>query len=228
MKNAVIVVSAIMVPGMEDVRFTQTLHTFDSILLRIPNALIFLVECSSTGLTDFMKKKISHYGVSIINLCDHQRIHDIKDSSLRNSKGPGYIKNLTEIYAINYVLNNYDFSKFDRISKLSGRYFLDPYFDWNINQKNTFTTSVVYPSPGYENMHARQCTYWSFPAGNIEEYKTLFRVIEKWLITSWENGIEHDIEHGMYLFLEQLKIPITDSYPLGVAGLTDGKTLNMH
>jgi hypothetical protein len=228
MKNAVIVVSAIMIPDMEDIRFTQTIHTFDSIFLRIPNASIFLVECSLVKLSDFMKKKIEQYGVTIIEMHDHQKIHDIKNKSIDLKNKSGYIKNLTEIYAINYVLNNFDFMKFDRISKLSGRYFLDSNFNWKNNEEDMFTTSITYQSPRYENEYARQCTYWSLPVKNIEDYKDMFRLIQKWLISSWDEGIERDIEHGIYLFLELLKIPVRESHPLGVSGLTDGKTLNMH
>lgn len=228
MKNAVLIPSAIMIQGSETSRFMQTLHTIDSVFQNIPNASIFIIECSVRPLEPYMKSILEGYNVTLIEMLENDRVHEVLEQSKEFNNGIGFIKNLTEIHVINHVLNSHDFSEFDRICKVSGRYILGPTFNWSLNKENSFTTSVNYYSPRYKDMFAKQCTYWSLPYNNLEEYKTLFRLIEKWLIQSWEKNIEYDIEHGLWVFLNQLKIPINEVHPLGVIGLTDGKTFNMH
>jgi len=228
MSNIVLVTSAIMARENIDRRFTQTLHTIESIFSKIPNSSILLIECSTIELDPKIKSIINKYGVEVIEMFKDPRIHEIKKQSELIEDTGGYIKNLTEIYAINKILNSYDFSEYQRISKLSGRYFLGPSFKWDLNEDNLMTTSILYPSPRFSNMTARQCTYWSFPTQNLEEYKTLFRIIEKWLITGWGSEKEYDIEHGLSLFINQLKIGVNQIHPLGIIGLTDDRVLNIH
>jgi len=229
MKNAVLVTSAIMVDGMEESRLIQTMHTIDSIRLRIPNVSIFLVECSQKDLSNEIQREIQKTEVQIIKINKYDRLHEIAENSKNiDNIHLGYLKNLTEIFALNRVINEYDFSEYDRICKVSGRYFLNSQFDWNANDPDKFTISIEYPSPRYQNMKAHQCTYWSFPVKHIEEYQTLFRVIEKWLIESWQNDKHYDIEHGLWFFIKVLNIPKTEVHPLGVTGLTRGNVLNIH
>ena len=228
MSNIVLVTSAIMTGEHIERRFTQTLHTIESIFYRIPNSSILLIECSTIELDPKMKSIIKSFGVGVIEMFKDPRIHEIKKQSESVENTGGYIKNLTEIYALNKILHSFDFSQYQRISKLSGRYFLGPSFKWELNEDNLMTTSVLYPSPRFNNMTARQCTYWSIPTQSLEEYKTLFRVIEKWLITGLSSGKEYDIEHGLSLFINQLKIEINEIHPLGIIGLTDDRVLNIH
>lgn len=229
MKNAVLVTSAIMVDGMEESRLAQTIHTFDSIRLRIPNSSIFLVECSQKDLTHNIQEEIEKNGVQVIKMNEYERLHEIsKNSKNIDNVYLGYLKNATEIFALNTIINEYDFSDYDRICKISGRYFLNTRFDWSLNDAEKFTISIEYPSPRYENMKAHQCTYWSFPVKHIEEYKQLFRIIEEWLINSWKDNKQLDIEHGLWVFIGFLNISANKIHPLGVTGLTRGEVLNIH
>lgn len=236
--NLAIITSAISVSKSDELRLTQTLHTIDSIRCKIPDVHIVLLECSKFELSKEFKHCLSTWEVEIIPFCKDEKIHSIiEESNIKISNNIktsvdldklklGYIKNLTELYVINSFLNRYDLSPFERIIKVSGRYFLTPDFNWE-NHKNTnlFCTSPKLKSNWSERVMkhrtARICTLWSASSKQLDRIKSLFLAIDAWIKIQYDAGLLGDIEHGLDLFLREEEI--LEIMPVGIAGMINNE-----
>ena len=113
-------------------RFEQTLQTIDSIKKFSPSSLILLVECSDLNetMTDELKKKVNYFIQAYENL-------DVRDVCIQsNKKGYGEVKKLE--LACKFI-QTHDIN-FNRLFKISGRYFLNE----NFVQENYVTDNFTF------------------------------------------------------------------------------------
>jgi len=161
MKNLVTVNSIINLPNTpfsytptrsiytREERFEQTKKTIESIKEKISDCKILLIEC-----TDFTEEENNYFSNNcdyILNLWDNKELHD-KIFGLSKSLGEGTLT----IMALRFIISN-DL-KFDNFFKISGRYFLNDYFDFerfendkivcvHINKSTLFVSTVLYKIP---------------------------------------------------------------------------------
>lgn len=99
-------------------RFEQTLQTIQTIKYYVPNADIYLIEGSH--ITFEMEYIFENVVNKYINVYNNKYIRTAVESKL---KGYG------EAAQIYHVFNKYDFTNYDYIFKISGRYYLNSEFD---------------------------------------------------------------------------------------------------
>lgn len=120
-------------------RFDQTLETIESIRRRIPFACIVLIESSS--INDVMEATFKERVDVYANISEIQFVQYAANEHLNKSLG--------EIIQLQYFfINHYDklqeMFDFRRLYKISGRYFLNDYFDYDFT-KNPFDMFVRLP-----------------------------------------------------------------------------------
>lgn len=125
----------------KETRFEQTLKTIESIRQLNDNTKIMLVECSeiTDEMTDLLRSKVDYFIQTYSDL-------DVRKACLdSNKKGHGEIKKLQK--ACEFIkLNDI---KFNRLFKLSGRYFLNSNFSKeNYNQENLYSFKIYNPHSG--------------------------------------------------------------------------------
>lgn len=141
MKNLVIITSVVNTPNVplsytnnrsvfnREERFNDTKKTFESVKKHIPNCKILLVEC-----TDFnkMEKKYFYENSNyIINLWDNKEAHPY---IFGRSKSLG--EGTMTIEALRFIINNN--IDCDNIFKISGRYWIDKRFNYDIFNNSHF------------------------------------------------------------------------------------------
>lgn len=135
MKNLVIITSVVNTPNVplsytntrsvfnREERFNDTKKTFESIKKYIPNCEILLVEC--TDFNEMEKKYFYENSNYIINLWDNKDAHPYI-FGLSKSHGEGTMT----IEALRFIINNN--IECDNIFKISGRYWIDETFNYNL------------------------------------------------------------------------------------------------
>jgi hypothetical protein len=134
MKNLVLITSVICIENKplsytnvrsiysHQERFEQTKKTIQTIREKIPNAKIFVVECSN------LNQDISNYLIQnsdyFLNLYKYEKIRN-NTTSISKSLGEGTMT----ICAINYIKNNN--IEYDIFFKITGRYWLSENFVYN-------------------------------------------------------------------------------------------------
>jgi hypothetical protein len=134
MKNLVLITSVICIENKplsytnvrsiysHQERFEQTKKTIQTIREKIPNAKIFVVECSN------LNQDISNYLIQnsdyFLNLYEYEKIRN-NTTSISKSLGEGTMT----ICAINYIKNNN--IEYDIFFKITGRYWLSENFVYN-------------------------------------------------------------------------------------------------
>jgi hypothetical protein len=147
-KNIVLISSVINTPNLplsyidtrsiynHKERFEQTKKTINTVRNKMPNNIICLIECSPLEKeeTDYLK----NYTDIFINL------YDINDASIVNnvfsiskSLGEGAITT----YALKYLIENN--IEFDNFYKLSGRYWLNSNFEYNLFDNNKIIVKKI-------------------------------------------------------------------------------------
>jgi hypothetical protein len=116
-------------------RFEQTKHTIET-LKKIPDRKVFLIECSQ--LTDEENLYFNNNCDIFINL------YDLKNQSIINNiNSPS--KSLGEgtmtIFALDYLFNNK--IKFNNLFKISGRYWLNDKFDYEIYDNDKIVAQYI-------------------------------------------------------------------------------------
>jgi hypothetical protein len=109
-------------------RFEDTKKTLDS-LKKINNNKIFIIECSELNNEEkeYFKEN-SHYFINIYDTNNKNLINRM--FTISKSLGEGTMT----IYALEYLFKNH--IEFDFIFKISGRYWLNNNFDYNLNNNN--------------------------------------------------------------------------------------------
>lgn len=100
-------------------RFLQTINSIRSIIIKIPNPYILLVEGSK--LSDYEKQTLKAEGCNEILDCSDELYEHIN----------GIHKSPAEVKILLFALDRINHKRFATISKLSGRYYLTDKFSWH-------------------------------------------------------------------------------------------------
>jgi len=235
MKTLFIIPSAIMSGiGSPEDRFVQTLHTIDSIKSRFSDVDILLCDASSECLDLGM---ISLLGVPFLDFSSTPRVTQIREEvaklkldfatdNVKDFYRLSILKNLTEIHVINTVLSQITHNPYDRIFKISGRYFLNN--DFNLEKHNqpgkiclTPKKKTLIGANYTHSSHYHHCISWNFCSSIFSEMTNSFSRIEEYILAQVYGGLIGDIEHGLHL-----KMPenlIYDQQKYGVSGKVNNK-----
>jgi hypothetical protein len=223
--------------GSTEERFLQTLHTIDSIRSRINNSEIWLCDSSSKKLEPYMIDMLEM--VNFLDFSNNQRVLDIRNEVEKfhipstDEHKPfyrlGLLKNLTEIHIINQVLKKIEVGNYERIFKISGRYFLTKPFD--LNSHNIFGKITLLPvkesllgEKYVGSNYYRHCMTWNFCTSIYSEIKESFDKIENYLIKQTQFGLLGDIEHGLHLHIPTNLIHEISKY--GVVGRVNNEAVD--
>ena len=147
-KNIIFITSVIHTPDLplsyintrsiydHNERFEQTKKTIYTIRMKIPNSIIFIVDCSP--LNDYEKEYFEKSADIFISL------YDLKDSNIINnvySKSKSLGEGTITMYALNYLMQNN--IEFDNFYKLSGRYWLNDNFDYNLFDNDKIVVTKI-------------------------------------------------------------------------------------
>lgn len=233
MKNLYIVTSAIIIDGAssEDtsIRLAQTQHTIDSILSRDHNADIIIADSSHLPANGFTMSFLKR--VNFISYTKDDRIHQIRrevktlnmpvSEKVRGFYELGYIKNATESHVLCNVLKEIDHTKYQRIFKISGRYFYTDKFNMESRLNiGKFNVARLGNSPWPKNLtnceHARSCVTWDYCTTLHDEVIKLFENIRGNIEYCSKNRMLTDIEHGLAKYLDDNIVNVLPE--MGVAG----------
>lgn len=179
-------------------RFEQTKKTIASVRKKIPDAKIFIIECSDIEkeIEVYLKQHTDYflnvYDIEIArqNTCDRSK-----------SLGEGTLTAL----ALDYILNNIEF---DTLIKLSGRYWLS-----DVYTNSSSTTTIKY-------ILKNVCTiFYKLPKNLVSEY--LEFLLKRF--SQMKQGMTS--EELFAIFIQQCGENITSVKTLGVEGYNsiDGK-----
>lgn len=201
--NIILVSSMINISGMPRTIFTpeerlsQTLNTLKNIRDKIPNSIIILLEGSNIS-TEFMHVLYKHV--------DHLILYSYDPEINFYVNNPN--KSFGEVYKLLSVVNKLQKYDFDKIFKISGRYYLNENF--NISNFTNESISGKIIDGGFFT------ALYSVPKKELIEYKN---ILELFLI----NKISYiDIEHHIYSSYKNLKnidvIGVEGFFTYGVKG----------
>ena len=137
-------------------RFDQTLQTIESIRALKDDTLIFLVECSNIDKemeNEFIKRTDIY-----LQLFDNEEVRN----SCINTEKKGYGEIMKTIKAVEYLINNN--IRFNRLFKISGRYFLNSSFNKNLFSEDKYTFSKKFGN------NAHSTVLYSTPFTCINDY----------------------------------------------------------
>lgn len=184
-------------------RFKQTVKQLKSIKSKIPNAQIFLLECSELSFQEM--SEFSKLADKVILFC--------RDDTISYQAHKNTNKNNTEMYLLLKIIeimkNHNEYPT--HIAKMSGRYCVNDNFDEKLffSDKSTFR---VIPKT-WANMSAIESIFYSVPKEYIEKFTT---IIQETIYLIDNYGI--DVEHGIYQKMFYNDFPINPIKILGVNG----------
>lgn len=204
-----------------DERLAQTVITLQNIRFRVPDAKIIVMECAGTPISASQSQTLEDNSDLLIDFSNDLDVHAIYQSDNWD-----VVKNSTEIMCFGRTLrickNDGDFTGYDRIHKMSGRYVLNDDFDLDVYEQHA---DKIIIGPKHQSQFPFQVTgielqymarLWSWPASQTDD---VIKVYEDSLVYIGERvsqGGYADIEHVLYKFLPKSlvqEIPL-----LGVEG----------
>lgn len=237
MKSLFILPCAIMVGDAEEGHFErlfQLQHTIDSIRSRFDNPEILIYELSGKPIYPAFYEQL--VGCKIITTENDQQVLDIKNNAhlvklpvveaIRPAYEKGYIKNATESLILCRILDELDTSQYDRIYKITGRYFFNNSFsieNHNVKGKITLKNKAKcgHGAKYTKTDYLRHCMYWSFCPSIIDTVRDNFKKIHEYIIDHSDGKGIASIENGLDLFFDE---DIIHSVELtGVSGRVDGQ-----
>jgi len=237
MKTLFIIPCAIMI-GDEKAehldRFFQLLHTIDSITSRFKDPEIRIYELSGKTMYPLFYKQLE--SCRLVTTQNDSKVLNIKETAkdvnllvtdeIRPIYEKGYIKNATESLIISRVLDEIDPTEFDRVFKITGRYFFTPSFSIsNHNTKGKITLkdkSKCHHGKKYTMTDSlRHCICWSYCTSIHEQVRDRFRKIHEYIIDHANGKGIASIENGLVLFFEEDLVNSVKS--TGCAGKVDGR-----
>jgi hypothetical protein len=179
-------------------RFEQTKKTIETVKHKIPDLILFIVECSdlNSEQENYLKKNSDYF----LNLYEN---HDIRNnvSSISKSLGEGTMT----LCALKYIINNN--INFDNLIKISGRYWLSDNFDY-IKFNNNYIV-IKYIENNVENAFT---ALYKLPKEKVNNYITF---LEKHF-TQMIKCVGFEILFS--IFLKSEKGIIINLNPIGLEG----------
>lgn len=225
MKHLFVVTSAVKTKfkvNSEEARLSQTLMTVRSILARVPDAMIVVIEASGIPLDEYIVKALEdeiHYLINFSSDSNVQYIHD-------NNESADVVKNLTEMmcfYRGLQMLRDSDLlTGVNRVYKMSGRYLLNKDFNLSLHEQssdkillsNKYQTQFSEEQVGIPYQYMSRL--WSWPIKYNEKIMVFYESAIKEFTDRIENKKYADIEHLLYLLLPGNLIQEVN--PIGVSG----------
>ena len=248
-KNLYIVTSAISTQtGNIDLenRWTQTLHTVDSINAKDSNADIWLIDTGSNKLPEWTEK-IWPSNVKIHWWCNEPTVERIRSEAIAAAKQYGkhclftnkdgtkthdeergvktvfaaYIKNVTEQWAIMEALKllkeDIKSNKYNLIHKLSGRYFLTDLFDLDNFKKG----DIFFQQQHDENTSV---VMWAFKDTQYDNFLSIWKQCGDWLANEWAKPVVSDLESAVgFNFKNKGVVYIKPWGIMGIVNSPEGK-----
>lgn len=240
-KNCWIVSSAIGTktsPENTIQRWFETLHTVDSINARDPNAEIHILDTGSAPLpswslefwpsnctihdwqTDPIVLGIAKNADTLSKFLTKKFLPQNPNRTqewMEQFLFSGYIKSVTESHATLRFLTGIDFSKYDKVFKISGRYFLTPNFKME-NFDNKYTFKIQAEREGIiTNLSS---VMYCFDANHGAEFIEKYSNARKKLISTWHDKYSvTDLESSLAEEFNTDETTLIE--PIGVAGLVN-------
>jgi len=184
--NIILVSSMINISGMPRTIFTpeerlsQTLSTLKNVRDKIPNSIIILLEGSNIS-TEFMH--------ALYKYVDHLILYSYDPEINFYVNNPN--KSFGEVYKLLSVVNKLQKYDFDKIFKISGRYYLNENFNIN-NFTNESISGKIIGDAFFTSLY-------SVPKKEFVEYKRLLELFLQ------NNCPSIDIEHHIQYFYKNIK-----------------------
>lgn len=205
-------------------RYLQTLETIKTIREKVPNCKICLFELSQTPIDKHYRNEITN---KVENFLEFHNDSDIKTLYQNFTVHPElfkYGKSLLElnglIKTLKFIDEEYSFSEFDRVFKITGRYLLNDNFNIEdyqtkfIKEKYVIkhlkfseyepTTNIHYHV--FQNKGSVVTGLWSFDISlfyeTIDMLEKSFDYLQRMLLYTPGN----DIEHSIYHFIDKNKL----------------------
>jgi hypothetical protein len=187
-------------------RLEQTLATLTNIRSKVPGCKIIVMECAGTPLTPEQSDALEKNCDLLLDFCNDP---DVK--AIYQSDNWDIVKNTTEIMCFGRALrmcqDDGDFTGYDRIHKMSGRYVLNDEFNLAVYEENPDriiigpkqTSQFPFEVTGIELQYMARL--WSWPADKIEVAIKVYNDSLAYIGERVSRGGYADIEHVLYKFL---------------------------
>ena len=219
-------------------RYHQTLHTLSSIKCRDKDADIVILETGVISVEPWMKEELEAYA-EFIDLTKHPRVKGIQIQAkqladviwnrLSNKEDrdedatklrikSAYLKSCTESWSIQHIFEQRDMSSYDKVFKLSGRYFLTSKF--NLSNFDSMITFKKQERMSNDNEFTVSSVLWSFRGEHFKEFKEHWNNTINYFISKWTKfqiwDLESSISTGFNLKSNPVEIKFAKE--LGVMG----------
>jgi hypothetical protein len=164
-------------------RFEQTLETIESIRKHLPDTDIILAECSPNS--EYMKELEKRVDI-FINTYPNDLIQN------------GYHKGLCEAHLMLRVFDRVDFSQYQNIFKMTGRYKLTDRFDRSLWMTDSAIACRSFLYGGDANMHT---FFYKF---TNRELRTVTNIFETMISSDTSDPIEHIMYNGLKSALDNV------------------------
>lgn len=196
-------------------RFHQTLHTISSIRCRDEDADIVILETGIIPVESWMREELEAYA-TFVDLTKHPRVKAIQSEATQladivwyraNDKEgrdeddtklkikSAYLKSCTESWSIQYLFKQSDLSSYDRVFKLSGRYFLTSKF--NLSNFDSMVTFKKQERVSNDKDFTVSSVLWSFKGEYFEEFKKGWNNTINYFISKWTKFQMWDLESSI-------------------------------
>ena len=148
-------------------RFKQTIETIQSIRNLNDNSKVMLVECSELDeiMTNSLKDNVDYF----LQTYDDMSVRDACLNSQK--KGWGEIKKLQKV--CEFIQQN-DI-QFNRLFKISGRYFLNLFFDKrNYDEKSNFTFKMFFTNSGSTVLYSVPYLLFNFYKQKLDDCNKIY------------------------------------------------------
>ena len=153
--------------SVED-RFQQTLHTIESIRKYTNSSKILLVECSdlSNEMESTLKNKVDYY----LQCYDDEKV---RSACIHNGM-KGYGEAVKTMKAVQYIKENR--ISFDRLFKISGRYYLNSSFSNEKYALNDYTFKMYDDQSGSTVLYSVSNRVFDHFEHTLQEIITMYQV----------------------------------------------------
>ena len=208
-------------------RLQQTIETFKSIRQRC-DASIILIDAGDQIISDEDVSLLKLYASDVLQFSNDELV-----KAIQKDENCFFVKSFLEILLLKStfteILKHPDLKEYSRIFKISGRYVLNDYFDYqkHLEQSNKITIkssmASIYSTEHWaikesatEYYRQYMTRLWSFDTKLLPNIIEAYQNMQTNLINLVHNNKFQDIEHLMFCHLD--KSLITEFNTIGVQG----------